>query len=129
MDALKIGRKAKKTCRQTKKMFGTAQRWKQAKAEASVLIKQLYKEVQPQEEELRAKIASYTQALEQQFAIKNKASLDKIDRLIKEERKALTMHRAANLRIAVKHGYTPRYTRSLHDSRAHRRRSSSFRRR
>ena len=96
-----------------------------------MLIKQLYKEVRPQEEKLRAKIASYTQALEQQFAIKNKASLDKIDRLIKEERKALTMHRAANLRIAVKHGYTPHYTRSLHSSRSssHRRRASSSRRR
>lgn len=104
-DAIKIGRKAKKTCKNTKKMFDTAKRWKTAKSEASKALRDLRKVIDPLESEMDARIVAYTEALEAQFATKNKKTLENIDRIIKELHKARTAYHSANMRIAVKHGY------------------------
>lgn len=104
-DAIKIGRKAKKTCKNTKKMFDTAKRWKNAKSEASKALKELRKVIGPLEDEMDAKIVAYTEAIEAQFATKNKQTLENIDRIVKDLHKASIGHQGAKLRIAVKHGY------------------------
>ena len=117
-DAIKVGRKAKKTCKNTKKVFETAKRWKTAKLEASKTLKELRKVIDPLEDDMGAKIVAYTEALEAQFATKNKKTLENIDRIIKDLRKASIAQQCANLRIAVKHGYV----------KPHQRRHSSTRR-
>ena len=111
-DAIKAGRKAKKTCKNTKKMFDTAKRWKKAKSEASKSLKELRKVVGPLKDEMNAKIAAYTDALNARFATRNKHTLESIERIIIELRKASMAHHSAKLRIAVKHGYVKRRHRS-----------------
>ena len=86
-------------------MFDTAKRWKKAKSEASRALKELREVINPLEDEMDAKIATYTEALEAQFATKNKQTLENIDRIIKDLRKASMAHQSAKMRIAVKHGY------------------------
>jgi hypothetical protein len=104
-EAFNIGKRNKKTCKNTRKMFDTIKRWKTVKKDANRSIKELRAIISRDDDAMQHKIDTYIKKMNDHFYMKNKDSIDNIKYFMKEIQKAHVYQNQAKMRIAVKHGY------------------------
>ena len=104
-EALKKGREAAKTDKSTARMMKTIKKWKKERATAKREMKESQKKIQPLERAMNQKIDEFIENENAKFDKKHAKLLEENKELRKKRLKAGTQWRAAQMRMAVKHGF------------------------
>lgn len=104
-EALKKGREAAKTDKGTARMMKTIKKWKKQRSTAKREWKESQEKIQPLERAMNQKIDEFIDKEKAKFDKKHAKLLEENKELRKKRLKAGTQWRAAQMRMAVKHGF------------------------